>query len=403
MSRDAQIKPQEQSKAFENKSLSPEKAREIRGYSILAKGDMPTIVDEEHFFVPSQSSDKKYKVIHLNGWSCECPDFQKRKAKCKHIVALELFLKLRDSQSNDVLELQDSIQEEKILCPKCKGDNIIKRGIRKTQTEHKQRYACNDCHKRFVTQIVDRTKVNAKMITLVMDLYYKGLSLRDIKDTVKQFFSIDLHHETIRRYILRFTEAMNKYVENYKPKLGNKWHIDEQKVKTKEKDKWVWSWNIVDADTRFLIANNITESRFINDSRKVLQKAKELTDKRPHEIISDGLQAYTKAIRKEYGKYGMNPEIGLKTRVDHIRLKTIRDQINNNVIERYHNDFREFDKVRRGIDNVQAWNNGFALYHNFIKTNSTIGMTPSEKAEIRICGSNNRWLSLLRQSNNGKN
>jgi len=68
------------------------------------------------------------------------------------------------------------------------------------------------------------------------------------------------------------------------------------------------------------------------------------------------------------------------------------------MVERYHNSFREFDKVRRGLDNVKEWNEGFRLYHNFIKENSVLGMTPSEKAGIFVNPNNNRWLSLLKKS-----
>ena len=68
------------------------------------------------------------------------------------------------------------------------------------------------------------------------------------------------------------------------------------------------------------------------------------------------------------------------------------------MIERYHNEFREFDKVRRGIDNVEQWSAGFRLYHNFIKENSVMGETPSERAGIYLNPNNNRWLSLLKKS-----
>lgn len=51
-------------------------SRKIRGYAVLAKGDMPIAVSEEEFLVPFQSSDKKYKVTNISGWNCECPDFR---------------------------------------------------------------------------------------------------------------------------------------------------------------------------------------------------------------------------------------------------------------------------------------------------------------------------------------
>ena len=90
-----QIKPQSGDTEADNKNLL--ELRKIRGYSILAKGDTPQIIDQENFLVPSQSSDKKYKVTHTQMWECECPDFKNRKLECKHIQAIKFFLKLRDS------------------------------------------------------------------------------------------------------------------------------------------------------------------------------------------------------------------------------------------------------------------------------------------------------------------
>jgi len=55
--------------------------------------------------------------------------------------------------------------------------------------------------------------------------------------------------------------------------------------------------------------------------------------------------------------------------------------LNNNKVERYHNEFREFDKVRRGFksdETAQQWNAAFRLYHNFIKKHVALsGATPS--------------------------
>ena len=396
MSRQAQIKPQKQDNAFENKSLSPEKVREIRGYSILAKGDVPTIIDKEHFLVPSQSdSSKKYRVTHSEIWSCECPDYKNRGMDCKHIKSIRIFLKLRNGQDNDVLELQEKIIEEKTLCPNCKSDSIIKRGIRKTATEQKQRFFCKECKKRFVMQIISRTKVNAKMVTLIMDLYYKGNSLRDIQDTVKQFFNIELHHETVRRYILKFTEQINNYVDNFTPAVSDKWHFDEQKCKTKKKDEWLWVWNVVDNQTRFLIANNVTKGKSIEEAREIFKKAKEVTkENKKLELVTDGLPAYEEAISKEFVT-----DLRKENAVFHNRNAGInKARQNNNLIERYHNQYREFDKVRRGFDKVEEWNQGFRLYNNFIKENGTLGMTPAVASAIDLGLGRNKWLSLLKQS-----
>lgn len=396
MSCDTQIKPQEQDNAFENINISPDKAREIRAYGILGKGDLPKIIDNEHFLVPSQSdSSKKYEVIHEEAWSCNCLDFKNRGMECKHIKSIKLFLKLRNSQDSDILQLKEDITEEKAICPYCKSDSIIKRGIRKTATEQKQRYFCKECKKRFVTQIISKTKVNAKMVTLIMDLYYKGNSLRDIQDTVKQFFNIELHHETVRRYILKYTAQINNYVDKFIPAVSDKWHIDEQMVKTKKENEFKWVWNVIDDQTRFLIANNVTNSKTIDEARQIFKKAKEVTKENKRlELVTDGLPAYENAIKKEF-----TTDIRKYNAVFHNKNAGIRKiRQNNNLIERYHNQFREFDKTRRGFDKVEEWNAGFRLFNNFIKENSTLGMTPAVASAIDLGLERNKWLSLLKQS-----
>lgn len=91
MRRETQVNPNREVKDINNKNFLVD--RRIRGYSILAKGDKPIVINEEEFLVPSQSSNKKYKVTNINGWTCECPDFQSRckenGLKCKHIMARE--------------------------------------------------------------------------------------------------------------------------------------------------------------------------------------------------------------------------------------------------------------------------------------------------------------------------
>lgn len=166
-------------------------------------------------------------------------------------------------------------------------------------------------------------------------------------------------------------------------------------------DKWLWNWDIIDKDSRFLIANNVTNTRYIKDARKVFKKAKEVATENPKEIMSDGLQSYRKAIKKEFKTHKTKGE------TKHIRVRTIRDHTHNNMIERYHNEFREWDKVKRGFKNKKSaedWNESFRLYHNFIKPHMALnGLTPSEVANIQLNLSRNKWLDLLKRSVENKN
>ena len=147
-----------------------------------------------------------------------------------------------------------------------------------------------------------------------------------------------------------------------------------------------------------MLANNITKERTNEDATELFEKVKEVVDNdRQVQFTTDKLPSYPHAIFQTFHK--INDWKETQKAVKHITDAGINQvHKNNNMVERYHNEFREFDKVRRGIDEVKAFNQGFRLYHNFIKENSTIGMTPSEKAGINLELGNNRWLGLLKKS-----
>lgn len=398
-----QIKSNKGNKTLDNKNFLVD--RRIRGYSILAKGDKPTIVDKENFLVPSQSSDKKYKVTNLSGWTCDCPDFHKRckdkGLKCKHILAIEFFLKLRNSKEEDVLDFFNDIEvDNEDKCPECKSKNIVSNGKRKTKVGIRQRYKCKDCSKRFTLEPLKNHLLNAKMLCLACDLYFKGNSLRDIKDTLRQSFGVKINHETIRQNILKFTNKMNDYSNNLSPQTSNKWGVDEQKVKCK--GEWKWEWNLVDKKTRYLIANAVTKERSVKEAREVFKNAKQNLNKdKRHkdlmnlEITSDGLQGYKKAIRDEFlTKKGVKHRPTTSPKVK---------KYENMLVERYHNQYREFDKIRRDFktdETLEQWGNGFRVFNNFIQRNNgdyLKGLTPAQASGLDMLGKN-RWLSLLKLS-----
>ena len=381
-------------KDFDKKEA--ENRRRIRAYSILAKGDTPKILKSKTYQIPSQSNPNiKYIVTNYKLWECDCPDFKERHLKCKHIQAVELWIKLKNRFDNhDTIELETELtkQTQEIHCENCASLNITKNGNRKTIDGIRQRYKCNDCNHRFTWDIIKHRKVSGKMVALTMDLYFKGLSYRKIANTIYQFYDIKIHHETVRRWITTFMEKMNNYVSNLKLEHSDIWLIDEQKVKTK-KDQWVWIWNVMDKKTRFLIANNVTKNRNLNETREIFQKAKEKTTKKPIFVITDGLKTYPPAFNKEmYDHHQL---------CEHIHNAGMSKDENNNVIERYHGTYRERDKVMRALENKRTsvdMSKYWKLYYNFLRPHQGLnGKTPSEMAGIEIEGKD-KWLSLIKTS-----
>ena len=380
--------------------------RNERAKQILQKGN-PETIDEFTYLVPSQNSDTKYKVTHIDSYSCECQDFQRRcKGKglyCKHIKAIILFQKIKTKY-----EVKPKVEEElkfiiespkKDLCPNCSSENIIKRGVRKTQLKEKQIYFCKDCKKRFVLEPIKNIKGNEKLVCLAMDCYYKGLSYRDIADQFKQFYKLKISHVTIRNWVLRFSQVMEKYSKTIKPEIKGVWNADETLIMTnrrKEKNNptgnFDYVWNVMDNKTKFLLASiNSGRKRSSKEAQKVFTEVHKQNGKIPYQIITDGFKGYQDGCRKTFRNWGNERKVKFTSIVGH------RKEVNNNAIESHHTQQKEFHKVRQGVKEVQTYQDGFKVFHNYIRKAVKDKKTPAERVGLMVNNSN-RWIGMLNES-----
>jgi transposase-like protein len=374
--------------------------------SALLNNVVPERLDETTYIVPSSDGSKKYRVSHIDTYSCECADYLQRckpnNLYCKHINAIILFNKLKNKVEMDDFDV-DSVIDEKI-CPKCKSENIIKKGIRHNKSGNKQGYNCRECGSFFVLDPLKGLKGNTRIVCLAMDMYYKGNSLRDIQNTIYTSFGLKLHHETIRRWNNRFMGKINNYVSTLQPQTSEKMHIDEQVIQVGKEN--VWCWNALDNKTRFLLAQQLTKVRTIEDARGIMQKAKKVISQRPKEIATDKGKFYIEAVRKEFGGVGGHgrPLLNI-TRTQNRPHKSsyhLTKKRDNQIIERYHGTFRERDKVIRGLKSdatAEVYMENWKTFYNFVKPHMTFnGLTPAEVAGISIGQNRNRWISLIKLS-----
>src|SRR3989344_4592381 len=371
--------------------------RKIKGYAIISKGDLPEVVNKSTYFVPSQSNlNRKYKVTGAGygRWACNCPDFQNRHLDCKHIISVKFWLNVKDKMEN---EQPDKIYTENPMsCPYCKSEKYVRNGSRKNNGIKKQTYRCNYCKRYFVEEPFKKIKGNAQVVTLIMDLFYKGISLRKIQNHLEQIYGIKISHVTIYSYVKKFTKIIDNYVKQFNPKASDMWHTDEMMIDSNGKK--VWLWNCMDRDTRFMLRNLITQERTIEDAESVFAIAKQTANSKPMFMVTDGLQSYKKAFRNQFFTLE-NP------RSEHIQGATFQDKINNNILERLNGSARERTKVMRGMKKMEtatAVMNGYRNYYNYVRPHQGLdGATPSEKARIDLKLDRNKWLSLIRQASYG--
>jgi len=375
--------------------------RKVRAYSLLAHGKVDKISDFA-YRVWSQTEENKHYIVVREGleWKCECPDFTFNHVACKHVHAVEQ-IRLKEQNALPFEEEGENVCEVEspvLVCKFCASENIVKRGYRSTQKGKVQRFFCKDCGKKFIVdEGFEKMKSTPQIVTIALDLYFKGISMRSIVDHLKQFYDVEVSHVAVYKWIKKYVSMMKKYVDQLVPKVSGIWHSDEMALNIRNLDNHEnlrWAWNVIDNESRYWLATRITAKREIADARQVLAQASSISQTRPMAIVTDGLRSYEDAINKEF--YTMKTP-----RTQHVRIPNIRDRSNNNMVERLHGTIRQRNKSMRGLDDeetAQTLMDGMRLYYNFLRPHSALnGKTPAEACGIKVEGKN-KWMTLIQNA-----
>ena len=288
-----------------------------------------------------------------------------------------------------------------MICNNCDSSNVIKYGKYKDT----QYYLCKDCGRRFASgDRIPKMQNSTKTIADALNMYYEGMSLAEIRRNLIQQDGNYISRITAYNWVDRFTDLAVKEAEKYQPKVGSVWIADEtfMRIDKHKKDdadidnpysksrkaKWVVFWDIIDADTRFLLASHATTTRSAKDAQILMEKAAKRADKVPRIVYTDKLKAYLEGIEQVFGadtthRQGSPFEVGN----------------NNNLIERFHGTIKERTKVMRALknkDTLEKFMDGWLVHYNFFRPHISLhDMTPSQAAGIRFPFRN--WKDVVEQ------
>jgi len=226
-------------------------------------------------------------------------------------------------------------------CPKCKSNKfVVKYGKRHNQSGAKQTYFCKKCECRFTPKDgFWKMRFSPEVITAALDLYYKGLSLRKIKD---HLYNIEVSHTSILRWVRRYAKLTRKYTMRYKPKIKGNIHTDEIFLEKKEDDrKYLYFFDAIDSETRFFGISLIFRDG--DSAKELFKRVKHNGEGYPKKVVHDGFHPYEKAFRKYF--YHKSEEV---------RLVKFEDKVNNNIVERLQGTIRERNKVQRGLSSYSS-------------------------------------------------
>ena len=351
-------------------------------------GNQVKRLDDKTYQVISQSGHGLYTVVHrVRGWRCSCPDHIYREVKCKHIWAVEFSQALRAEVSNQVVMKPLDL----ITCPYCDSQTLVRDGLRHNKNGDIQRFTCKECGKRFVRNLgFERLKATPEIVTSALQLYFTGESLRNTKKFLN-LQGVTVSHQTIYNWIKRYTALMENYLEKITPQLSGTWRADELYVKIKGDMKYLFA--IMDDQTRYLIAQEVADSKERHDAQHLFQVAKQVAEKKPKILITDGLPSYHNAWLKEFRTNRLDDS------TTHIRHITLAGKHHNNKMERLNGEIRDREKVLRGLKKPNTpILTGYQIFHNYIRPHEGLeGKSPAEAAGITIEGEN-KWLTLIQNA-----
>ncbi|MFA5019806.1 MAG: DDE-type integrase/transposase/recombinase [Candidatus Pacearchaeota archaeon] len=296
-----------------------------------------------------------------------------------------------------------------LSCPNCDSEEIIKRGFRYTDNRGKiQRFSCNYCHHRFVdNNSFYRMRNNDRKISLCLDLFYRGLSTREIQSHLQAFYPHNSSNVSIYKWIKKYILKIANYTDNLKINTGSYIEVDEMEYHRRKSHKKKlgvdknWLINGIDVKTRFLISSSYFKYRSQNNIKEVLSKVKNKTGNQIKIVTTDGYTAYEKAVKRTFG---YDNHLG-KYNVKHNVVTQRKGEGFNIWVERLHNTIRQRTQNFRGlhgsVESAYALMKGIEIYYNFVKKHEALkGKTPSELAIPSLkFQTTNRWLELINLAN----
>jgi len=274
----------------------------------------------------------------------------------------------------------------KVVCKFCGRQNTRKYGFSKGV----QAYFCNDCQRKFIgTDALAHGRVSPSFIANALNEYYDGLSFHEIEHKIDRQTDAGISHTAVINWVNKYTNEAIRQTKDLHPKVGNVWIADETYIKTdiKTKDpKGVVFWDIIDADTRFLLASRITTTRNIQDAKQLMELAAKRADKTPKVVVTDKLAAYIDGIELAYG-----------SDAKHWQGSPFSVERSTALIERFHNTLKDRTKVMRDLrdrNTLKRFTDGYLVHYNFFRQNMALGnKTPAEAAGLKY--DSHSWFDVV--------
>jgi len=273
-------------------------------------------------------------------------------------------------------------------CKYCNSEQVRKWG----KVRGKQIYKCKNCGHRFYSDgKFSRMKNDKNIVVAALNFYYDGLSLRKAQRNLEQVFGEKVSQVTILNWIKKYSRLVKEYMVTQVPQLSGLWHEDETMLQCKGRS--IWFWEMIDEDTKFMVASHISGTRSMEDTIAIFQKGFDQSKVRPKAVFVDGSHVYSSAFNHVF--YTMRKD----TRPELVQRVGIRARETNNIVERLHGTLKDRTKPMRGLKSFESTKlllEGYAVHYNCVRPHQSLGgKTPAQAARMEVPSN---WKGLIDQA-----
>jgi transposase-like protein len=274
---------------------------------------------------------------------------------------------------------------ESITCKLCGSENVIRFGHYKGI----QRWKCKDCRHKFAdNNALPGMRIPHERVATALGAYYMGRSLNSIPEVMYQLCGSFVTKASIDKWVARFSKLAIAEARKTTVTVGDTWLASENAVKIGGKS--YRAIDIIDNETRFLLATRLSYGQAIEDIAYILQAARDKAGKVPEKVLTNDWKGYSNGIELAYGsdaEHILKVSPGRKT--DFSRLT-----------EYWHNTIKARGKVLSRLKNnahAQIVLDGWLVHYNFFSIQEALnGRTPAEVARSNF--KFHTWLDLICQS-----
>jgi transposase-like protein len=170
------------------------------------------------------------------------------------------------------------------------------------------------------------------------------------------------------------------------PKVCDVWIADETVIKFNDVNHWMF--DIIDRDSRFLLASYMSPNRGTKQAKILMELASQRAGKIPKKVITDSLRAYLDGI-----------ELTFVADTKHIQSSPFSEIDSTNIIERFQATIKERTKVLWGFKSTETAKlilAGFLIHYNYFRPHLALSkMTPAEYTGTKVPVKN--WIELVRK------